>query len=400
MTLGRGARGSFPWLGSLAAHAAVFVVAASLKHVVSSDRAPDRGNVEVEFIAPPAPPPRPSVQSPLPEPSPQQAVQTRPREAPAAMAAHRALTNTAIEPQQVEPSSQEPSNTNPEPSGGTILPATPNPTIGAANPNPSAPNALTAASLFNTNDSMAAAAASAGGVDLGRPGSGYRASRDLFGRPRTGSRMDQIREAAAGPALAALAESNHMQAAGTGEHDARVSRRAEEEFNPVREIANLGEAIRHAPMVGPGAVQHVPTAGEAAAGDALDSAHGQSFAMATGLATVPGPASHTLRADVEVDQDATGAIVAARVARSSGHAAFDRAALNAIRAAIPDAPPLHDNGRRSRWAFEVSESAGALGTVLNVGGGNEGWRMISETSDGVHLRMRVRRIASRPLQGS
>jgi TonB family protein len=392
MTLGRGARGSFPWLASLGAHAVIFVVAASVKHVTSVG-APERGNVEIDFIAPPAlppvqaaqPPAQPQPAQPLPQP-----VRTR---EPAVVAAHRPVNN--VNPQQVEPAVQQPViDTNPEPSGGIVLPSNPNP-VAAVNPTP-AP--LTASSLFNTNDSMAAAAATAGGVDLGTPGSGYRGSRDLFGRPRTGSRMDRIREAASAPIIAALAESNHMQAAGTSEHDARVTRRAEEEFNPVRAIAGLGEAIRNAPRVSLGAVQHTPSPGEAAVGDSLDGAHPNSFGMATGLTTVPTPASHTLRADVEVDQDATGAIVATRVARSSGHVAFDRAALNAIRTAIPDAPPIHDNGRRSRWAFEVSESVGVIGSAL--GGGNEGWRVISEAADGVHVRFRVRRVASRPLQGS
>ncbi|MEI8255432.1 MAG: TonB family protein [Deltaproteobacteria bacterium] len=306
----------------------------------------------------------------------------------AALAAHRAITPGTIEPTGPEPPAvpEPPTSPLPEPPGGSIVA-----------PGPAGPRILTAAELYGNVDNLASAAARAGGVDLGVPGSGYRPSRSLWGPPRTGSRIDQIREAAAGPTMAALAGSNHMQAAGTSEHDSRVARRAEEAFNPVRSIAGLGAAVLRAPRVGLPPVSHEMSPGESAAGSALDSAHGSSFTMMQ-LGTVPVPPAHTMRADVEVDQDAAGTVVATRVVRGSGLAAFDRAALDAIREALPDAPSLRDGGRRSRWSFEVSESAGAIGMVL--GGGNEGWRVISEPSGGVQLRYRVRRVDSRPLQGS
>ena len=391
MSLPPQVRRASPWALSLVGHALVFAAAMTWKYAPRNAPPPPRDGIDIEFVAPP----RASAPTPV-QPTPNQPEPVAP-EPPrvrdhAAAAAHRVIDRAANPTQNTEPT-----NTNPEPPVGTVEPPNTQPTTTGTGTPASTGTILTAASLFNTNDTINAAAANAGGVDLGRPGSGYHASRDLFGRPRTGSRIDRIRDAAAGPTLAALAETNHMQAAGTSEHDARVSRRAAEEFNPVRTIGGLADAMRRAPFVGLTAVQHTATPGEAAMGSALDAAHGSSFTMGA-VANTPPPPTRTLRADVEVDQDGTGAILATRVARSSGLASFDRAALTAIRAALPDAPPLNDNGRRSRWAFEVSEAAGAIGTIL--GGGNDGWRPVGDSADGMTLRFRVRRVASRPLQGS
>ncbi|MEZ4408824.1 MAG: TonB family protein [Polyangiales bacterium] len=65
----------------------------------------------------------------------------------------------------------------------------------------------------------------------------------------------------------------------------------------------------------------------------------------------------TTRAEVEVDQDAEGNVIDVRVVRASHVAGFDRAAVEAVRAAIPlqERVPL-PGGRRSRWSFDVLAS--------------------------------------------
>ncbi len=384
-------RHGLPWIASSAFHVGLFVVAALWHAAAPPSPEVMRNSVEIDLVAPRRLEPAPAVAAPpLPIPvQPATPAASRTRDH-AALAAHRVITPNAVEPIGPEP----PNTAAPEPPG-TAMPEPPGGTLVA--PGSTGPRILTAAELYGNVDAMATAAARAGAVDLGVPGSAYRPSRNLWTTPRTGSRIDQIREAASGPALAALAGSNHMQPAGTSEHDTRVARRAEEAFNPVRSIAGLGAAVLRAPRVGLPPVTHEMSPGEAAAGSALDGAHGSSFTMMQ-LGAVPVPPAHTMRAEVEVDQDGAGAIVATRVVRGSGLPAFDRAALDAIREALPDAPPLRDGGRRSRWSFEVSESAGAVGMVL--GGGNEGWRVVSEPSGGVQLRYRVRRVDSRPLRGS
>jgi TonB family protein len=222
--------------------------------------------------------------------------------------------------------------------------------------------------------------------------------RDLFGTRRTGSTADHIREVALAPTMQQLAESNHMQPAGSGRHDAAVASRAAESFAPVRSIPNLGNAVSRAPRVGLPPAVHQPSPGELAAADGLDGAHANSFTMMSMIA-VPPPPVHLVRAEVEVDQDATGAIRGARVVTASGVPGFDEAALRAIQEALPEVTNVQSReGRRSRWAFEVSESQGTLAGI--AGGGNQGWRTISESSNGMQLRYRVRMVRATRWQGS
>ena len=198
--------------------------------------------------------------------------------------------------------------------------------------------------------------------------------------------------------MAALDESHHMQPAGSGRHDSSVATHAAESFSPVRTITNLGNAVMRAPTVSLPPVPHANSAAEVAATEGLDIAHGSSFTMMQ-MATIPPPSSHVVRAEVEVNQDRTGAIVAASVVTHSGVPGFDEEAVRAIREALGDVTEveLHE-GRQTRWSFEVSDAQGMLARI--VGGGNDGWRMLSETSNGVQLRYRVRMVRARPWTGS
>jgi hypothetical protein len=378
-------------VGSVAVHATI----GGLAFVAYLNLPPPRPDpaslgIEVDLVAAPAPPPRPAAPTPVEPPHPantppRPAVQTH---AVADRSAHRVVP-TAPEQQPETPST------------GTIEPPTPAvpPTTQSPQPQPTGqPRILTAAELMNTNDRDALAAMRAGGVVLGPADGGPRRSRDLFGQPRTGTPDERARAAAMAPVLAALAESNHMQPAGAGEHDRRVARRAEEAFFPVRTVANLGAAVMRAPTVSMAVQQHTPSAQEMAANDGLDFAHGNTFTMAPVFQTPPPPV-HTLRAEVEVDQDRQGTVLATRVVQPSGMPTFDAAAIAALREAIPQGSAMQmQAGRRSRWSFEVSEAVGAVGQAL--GGGNDGWRMMSESSNGVRLRYRVRMVGAHSWQGS
>jgi hypothetical protein len=190
-----------------------------------------------------------------------------------------------------------------------------------------------------------------------------------------------------------------MQPAGTTQHARTVARRAEEAFSPVQQIANLGAAVMRAPLQRLPPPVHTQSAGEVAATEGLDFAHGSSFTMATLTTNVPGPPFRLVRADVEVDQDATGAIVSTRMVRRSGVAGFDEAAVRAIREALAMVQgPRIEQGRRSQWSFEVSNAAGAAASA--AGFGNEGWQVLPDASNGVRLRMRVRMTRARSLGGN
>jgi hypothetical protein len=194
------------------------------------------------------------------------------------------------------------------------------------------------------------------------------------------------------PTARGLAGSQHLQAAGTTTHDRTLARRAQECFNPVRSIPQLGAFLRAAPAASLPPLAYAPSAGEQAASDELDHVHGSSFTMMRF-----GPAStggyHLLATEVEIDQSPTGALLAARVTRRSGHDEFDSEALLAIQEALPEVDHLETGaGRRSRWRFEVSNAAGRVQEALL--GGNEGWQVLSEESQGLRIRMRVRMVGA------
>jgi hypothetical protein len=211
------------------------------------------------------------------------------------------------------------------------------------------------------------------------------------------------------PVRAGLAEAQHMQAAGTMGHDRTVARRAEEAFNPTRTVPDLGRAIRRAPLTALPPVRHALSDGERTAGEELNRVHrdhGTDFSSSVVMVTVPTPPYHALHVDVEVDQDRTGAVLTVRIVQSSRVGTLDETATRAVREALGQVRAIRlETGRRSRWRFEVSEAVPIRNPVASellspFAGGNEGWRVLNESSDGVPIRIRVRMTGARPLPGS
>lgn len=275
-----------------------------------------------------------------------------------------------------------------DPPSGSTLPEASNGTQSVGESAQPATPRISVSDLYENVDALSNAAAAQGAIDLGQPGRSPGRSRDLFGRPR-----GSIRDIALAPTREALQSSNHLQAAGTSRHDRIVARRAEEEFDPVHTVPNLGEHLRHAPTVRLPPARHTPSEGEVAVANELD-ARRATYGVGvipTPMYTIPAPPYHLLRAEVEVDQDAEGNVLDARVVRSSGLASLDAAALRAIRQSLPLAPALRTGvGRRSRWSFEVSNAMGHNPVAVLMGGGDEGWRVLNSSSNGMPIRVRVR----------
>lgn len=75
--------------------------------------------------------------------------------------------------------------------------------------------------------------------------------------------------------------------------------------------------------------------------------------------------ARTTTAEIEIDQDASGRIIATRVLRRSGVTGFDRAALEAIQTSVRglDTPEIHGVWR-SHWAFDVTTSRDPILSAL------------------------------------
>ncbi len=259
-------------------------------------------------------------------------------------------------------------------------------------PTPSPSPAPRAADLFRAASNLTVTGASEGWL---QPAAAPRPNRDLFGGNRTGEppSPEQLRAIAAGPTQQALAGSvRDHRPAGAGVHDRFVARRAMEHFNPVREVPGLGAGVRRAPEItSEGQVRNV-SGGEGGVADNFDHTHGTSFASMTRAARTSDMRYRCLRTDLDIEQDASGAIRAVRVAHASGMRAFDDAAERALREAMPEHPWTPGTGRATRWRFEVSEAVG-----LSVTNGDEGWTVLGTESDGVRVRVRVRMLSQRLL---
>ncbi len=374
---------------SLAVHGALAIALLFVRSRRRQDAVRDRATIDMTMEARRPELPRSERPAALPQP-----VRVRPRTQPTPLAHAVArtidrttnanpATSTAVEPQTpTTATSDTPPSTNAPPQ--TIL---------VAPPTTQAP--LTASDLYANVDTLANSAAQAGAIDLG-PTSPNRGSRDLFGRPRTGSTVDRVRNNAMASITQTLRAADHTVMPGTGANASIVSRRAEEAFSDVASLPSLGTLLMRAGITRIPPATHTPGGGERGAADSLDIAHGQSFAMAQFAAVSPERSYHLLRADIEVDQDPRGAIVATRIVRSSNVPALDQHAVRAIREAIPQGPSVQmPSGRRSGWSFEVSD--GASGPAEAILGGNEGWRVMPDESNGVRIRLRVRMFRSQSL---
>lgn len=98
----------------------------------------------------------------------------------------------------------------------------------------------------------------------------------------------------------------------------------------------------------------------------------------------------TTTAEVEVDQDSTGRVIRVRVVHPSRVAGFDRAAVEAVRAAIPlqESVPM-PGGRRSRWSFAVVASRDPIVPMVGMAfDESSGWFELHWPGR-LHVRSRV-----------
>lgn len=149
-----------------------------------------------------------------------------------------------------------------------------------------------------------------------------------------------------------------------------------------------------------------------AAVESLQFAHPHSPVLqpANSASAIADATARTLRADVEIDQDEHGALVAVRLVRRSGDRDFDESAVRAAQQAAANAAPARmPGGWRSRWSFEVTISRDPLMVAAPTLPGEQpgmllGWAEV--TSDGevhsplrLHQRRRIRLLWSRRLDG-
>ena len=106
----------------------------------------------------------------------------------------------------------------------------------------------------------------------------------------------------------------------------------------------------------------------------------------------------TTRAELQVDQDEHGRILAVRLLHASGIPTFDTAAEEAVRHGVEEQDaPLLPGGRRSRWSFTVVATRRLF--TPSIGGGfdeSRGWFRV-EVPGQVNVRSRVNLEGSGPL---
>jgi hypothetical protein len=388
-------------LGSVLAHALLAgagVFVASKQTPLSLESRP-RQTVEMEFTAPER----------QPEPQPTPAAQPEPTPVAPTPVAPQPNARVIRDPQPSQPTngSVEP-NSNNTGTGTTGDPngsQNPTPTTGPTQPNNGGimgpARVLTTNDLLNPSAGVMMNAARLGNVAMpAGPTAAQRAearSAAMFGPSRrcTGTPEECARIVASGPITDALAQGARPNPPGTGRYARQVSTRLVEEFQPVRQIPNVASIVSRGVLVTPTATR-TPTAGENAHNSEMAARTG--IDMGSGTVTIPQAPYRMVRAEIEVDQDAQGAITGTRVATSSRSQEFDRAAERAIRDALTGADRWETAARRrSRWSIEVSEAvaAGRIDTILRAGGSdpNLGWRVAPDSANGMRIRYRVRMVS-------
>ena len=129
-------------------------------------------------------------------------------------------------------------------------------------------------------------------------------------------------------------------------------------------LATLGMPLaraQEATEVAMGSGAHPGRAGSTM--QAADDAHGGNASTRptvqpfVGIADLAQVNRQVTRAEVQVDQDEEGRVLDIRMIRSSRIPSYDRAALQAVREALPlQTPARMPGGRRSRWSFETVAS--------------------------------------------
>lgn len=306
---------------------------------------------------------------------------------PAAAAARDLPRRERAEPGTVAP-------TAPAPTGPT---ATPTPTQAPAPQGPALPArpttapSLSAANILRASGDATLRGASEGWV-IPPAAATTRGSRDIFGGTRGPCDTPEcMRAVAMGPVRDGLAATRRDdRPAGSGRADPAVARRAVEEMDLVRSVRGLGRAVAAAPMhTVPGQRRSVPGV-EGGVAEEFDHRQGSTFSGMTFGATTSDLRYHLLRVELDVEQDAAGAVRSIQVSQASGFQSLDSVASRALREALGTSDWRAPGARWSRWRLEVSDA------VTNTPfANNDGWTVYSEPSDGTRVRVRMRVIAQR-----
>ncbi|MFO0624602.1 MAG: hypothetical protein U0325_03225 [Polyangiales bacterium] len=330
-------------------------------------------------VLPPEAPPAPAPPAPAPP-----APETPPPPAPAA--ATRALPRR----ERAEPGTVAPTGPTPTPSTPTAPPA-PAPQGPALPQRPTVAPSLSAANILRASGDATIRGASEGWV-VPPAAATTRGSRDIFGGARGPCDTPEcLRAVAMAPVRDGLAATRRDdRPAGSGRADPAVARRAVEEMDLVRSVRGLGRAVAAAPMhTVPGQRRSVPGV-EGGVSEEFDHRQGSSFSGMTYNASTSDLRYHLLRVELDVEQDAAGAVRSIQVSQASGFQSLDSVASRALREALGASDWRAPGARWTRWRLEVSDA------VTNTPfANNDGWTVYSEPSDGTRVRVRMRVIAQR-----
>lgn len=233
--------------------------------------------------------------------------------------------------------------------------------------------------LAGTDDDSSRAGI-ATGLQNGTPGAS--GATEHAGDPAGGPNTAQIQEASAGYVRRLLDDATPTVIAGSVPYFTRVAHEATRVFRPMNvPTPSLAQTVLNTFFTSQEVAQDATRRslgplGEGRSGRAAEEAgwaHPNS-AMLQPANTMSARAAATARTttvEIEIDQDATGHIVATRVLRRSGVTGFDRTALEAIQQAVRGIDPPTITGLwRSHWAFDVTTSRDPLISALpGVAGG-------------------------------
>jgi len=328
--------------------------------------------------APPAPEPAPTPPAPPPPPE---------APLPPAAAARSQPRRERSEPGTVAPTAEAatPAPTAPQTPApqGPALPTRP----------PEAPS-LSAANILRASGEATLRGASEGWV-VPPAAATTRGSRDIFGGARGPCDTPEcMRAVAMAPVRDGLAATRRDdRPAGSGRADPAVARRAVEEMDLVRSVRGLGRAVAAAPMhTVPGQRRSVPGV-EGGVAEEFDHRQGATFAAMTMGATTSDMRYHLLRVELDVEQDAGGAVRSIQVSQASGFQSLDTVASRALREALGASDWRAPGARWTRWRLEVSDAVTSTPFA-----NNDGWTVYSEPSDGTRVRVRMRVIAQRMIR--
>ncbi len=235
-----------------------------------------------------------------------------------------------------------------------------------------------------------------------------------------GGGVAQAQEASAGYVRRLLDDAAPTQIPGSGPYYSHVARDASRAFRPVSvPTPSLVDAVVgtfFAPTsVGMDATRRsLGPLAEGRAGRALEElqfAHPNSDLLQprNTMSARAAAMARTTTVEIEIDQDASGRIIATRVLRRSGVSGFDRAGLEAIQQAVRGIdPPAIQGVWRSHWAFDVTTSRDPIISALpGVAGAPGAFGIAAEVEfdevtgeaelhlpGRVHTRRRARLVAS------